>query len=343
MSSLVVLDTETTGLLQDWSRIVEFSAVWVRDGQGVSAFTSMICPDVLDERADAALAINHIDRNVIRAAPSLDVVRAAWDDWRRQLPAGTYTTAFNAPFDRTHCERAGILLPEWTMCTMQRARRHFKVRSIKLVEAAQRFGIAPFQPEHRALSDAYTAAAVWCALDAAEARDSRGFLPPPGSLHFEPVKPPEPIRDFRGPHAFLSNFYLSPVHIYGWTFPSVEHAFHAMKSVDPANDWPRFLTGTPADAKRLGRSLRLRTDWDAVRVGFMRALVYDKFTRNRDLGIKLRDTGLAQLIEGNTWHDRFWGACTCAPCQHVVGEGGENHLGRILMDVRDAVHTAMPF
>jgi len=57
----------------------------------------------------------------------------------------------------------------------------------------------------------------------------------------------------------------------------------------------------------------------------METLLRDKFTRHADLRILLLDTGDRELVEGNTWDDRFWGVC----------EGvGENHLGRLLMKIR---------
>ena len=40
----------------------------------------------------------------------------------------------------------------------------------------------------------------------------------------------------------------------------------------------------------------------------------------------LLGTGEMELVEENTWGDRFWGVCR--------GEG-KNHLGRLLMQVRE--------
>ena len=54
----------------------------------------------------------------------------------------------------------------------------------------------------------------------------------------------------------------------------------------------------------------------------------DKFTRNRDLKEKLLATGDAELIEGNTWHDTYWG-------YDITKKRGKNKLGKILMVVRE--------
>jgi hypothetical protein len=37
------------------------------------------------------------------------------------------------------------------------------------------------------------------------------------------------------------------------------------------------------------------------------------------------------LIEGNWWHDNFYGSCTCNKCVNK----GENNLGKILMKIRE--------
>ena len=57
----------------------------------------------------------------------------------------------------------------------------------------------------------------------------------------------------------------------------------------------------------------------------MTEIVRTKFEQNSDIRQKLIDTYPEELIEGNYWHDTFWGVC----------EGvGENHLGQILMQIR---------
>jgi len=58
-------------------------------------------------------------------------------------------------------------------------------------------------------------------------------------------------------------------------------------------------------------------------------MLRQKFTRQTELGQLLMATGDAELIEGNTWNDRFWGAVL--KDEHWIGQ---NHLGRLLMQVR---------
>jgi predicted NAD-dependent protein-ADP-ribosyltransferase YbiA (DUF1768 family) len=81
---------------------------------------------------------------------------------------------------------------------------------------------------------------------------------------------------------------------------------------------------TPAEAKREGRKLKLRPDWEDVKIDVMYELLRSKF-KLYDLADRLIKTGDSRLEEGNTWGDRVWG---------TVDGVGENNLGRLLMIVR---------
>lgn len=132
------------------------------------------------------------------------------------------------------------------------------------------------------------------------------------------------IDRFTGEHRFLSNFWLVPVELDGAEYPTVEHAYQAAKSADPAWRARVRAAARPGDAKRLGRAApQLSSSFD--RVAVMRALVRQKFARHAELRERLLATGDAELIEGNDWGDRFWG---------VSGGRGQNQLGRMLMEVR---------
>lgn len=134
-----------------------------------------------------------------------------------------------------------------------------------------------------------------------------------------------PIASFDGRHAYLSNFFETPVTIDGITYPTNENAFQALKCPERARE---FVDLTPGQAKRLGRRVALRPDWDDVRLDVMYALNKQKFSENPALRERLLETGDRELIEGNTWRDTFWGVCNGA---------GENHLGRILMRIRQEI------
>ena len=137
-----------------------------------------------------------------------------------------------------------------------------------------------------------------------------------------------PITAFHGPHAFLANFAASPVVLDGQTYPTVEHAFQAAKTFDPEQRQLIRDANPPASAKRLGRQVSLRADWEQVKYEIMRQLLHQKFAIP-DLRAALLATGDAELIEGNTWNDRTWGRVL------VKGQWvGKNWLGELLMQVR---------
>ena len=128
----------------------------------------------------------------------------------------------------------------------------------------------------------------------------------------------EPIDSFRGRYRFLSNFFPFPD-------PTLEHHFQAAKAVKP-EDRDRIMNAkTPGAAKRMGKKVELRPDWQQVKFGIMEDLLRLKFTTNPGLRAELLDTGNRPLIEGNLWGDVIWG---------VSGGKGENHLGLLLMKVR---------
>jgi ribA/ribD-fused uncharacterized protein len=147
------------------------------------------------------------------------------------------------------------------------------------------------------------------------------------------LKLPTKIDSFTGPWAFLSNFSPCEVLLDGEKYASVEAAYQAAKTLNAAaREKFRFLGVTPARAKRMGRSLKLRPDWEEVKVGIMRDLLMQKF-RPSIPKRKLISTFQAELIEGNHWHDTFWGMCM-GRCDSPHAPFGENMLGRLLMEVR---------
>lgn len=139
----------------------------------------------------------------------------------------------------------------------------------------------------------------------------------------------EIIDSFRGQYAFLSNFYECPINYNGLEFNSVEAAYQAQKSYDRESQ-EDFVKLGPADSKKLGCIYPIRYDWYNLKVGIMRELLQIKFESPKFKEL-LIDTDCSILVEGNTWHDLFWGACTCP--QH--NGKGDNILGTLLMEIRD--------
>lgn len=138
------------------------------------------------------------------------------------------------------------------------------------------------------------------------------------------------IGEFKGEFYFLSNFYESDVTYGGITYRNNEAAFQAQKTTNKFIRM-KFHQLNPSDAKKLGRQVQLREDWEQIKDQVMYEICKAKFEQNPDLRAKLLATGDEILVEGNTWGDRIWGA---------VNGVGENRLGRILMRVRSELCTS---
>lgn len=135
------------------------------------------------------------------------------------------------------------------------------------------------------------------------------------------------INSFKGQYSFLSNFYPVQVEIEGIVYPSVEHAYVAMKTMDIELRKQISLMETAGKVKRMGRTLNIRSDWDHIKLPVMFGLLRLKFQKP-ELKLLLVSTGDSHLEEGNWWGDTFWGVCKGV---------GENNLGKLLMRVRQEI------
>jgi ribA/ribD-fused uncharacterized protein len=133
-----------------------------------------------------------------------------------------------------------------------------------------------------------------------------------------------PIKSFEDEYDWLSNFYKNG------NAPTVEHLYQADKTLD--KKWKQKIMSAPkpGKAKRLGKKAPLRPGWDSERLEVMHKFVKAKFQDPilQDLLIK---TYPRTLIEGNYWHDNFFGDCYCEDCKN---KEGLNMLGFILTRVR---------
>jgi ribA/ribD-fused uncharacterized protein len=138
------------------------------------------------------------------------------------------------------------------------------------------------------------------------------------------------IDSFTGKNRFLSNFYPCMVYLDGVSYPSVEHAYQAAKTLDKTLR-VQFQSCTSAESKRLGTKLPLRSDWEQIKLQVMQNLLEQKFSKGSSLWNMLEKTKGNTLVEGNYWHDNVYGSCTCRKC----GDKGRNELGKMLMQIRD--------
>lgn len=145
------------------------------------------------------------------------------------------------------------------------------------------------------------------------------------------------ITRFEGEHAFLSNFHHCPFTTEsGEQAVTVEHAYQASKTTNRLLAAAIRNAPTAGQAKRAGNAVRLRSDWEAVKIGVMRSLLRRKF-QDPALRQMLLDTGDAMLVEGNDHHDNFWGTCSCSACS---AKASLNVLGELLMGIREEIRYA---
>lgn len=131
---------------------------------------------------------------------------------------------------------------------------------------------------------------------------------------------------FRNEYWFLSNMFPCELQVNGLTFTCAESCFQSFKTTDP-EERKRFQNLNGFDAKKLGRKIKLRPDWNDIRIDVMKAVIKVKFKQHPELTKKLISIK-EPIVEDNTWNDTFWGVCN--------GKGA-NNLGKILESVRDSL------
>ncbi|MCM1982789.1 NADAR family protein [Lyngbya confervoides] len=134
------------------------------------------------------------------------------------------------------------------------------------------------------------------------------------------------------PYGCFSNFSPHPIVVEGVHWPTSEHYYQAQKFVGtPHADRCEIIrqAATPEEAAALGRDpqVSVRPDWDEVKRDVMYRAVQTKFSEHAQIRSVLLDTGDEQIVEDSP-RDWFWG--------WGADHQGENHLGKILMEVRDA-------
>lgn len=136
------------------------------------------------------------------------------------------------------------------------------------------------------------------------------------------------VKGFRGEYRWLSNFYKSPVTLWGVKFDTVEQAYQASKCSN-RSDWD-MMTGckTPGDAKRKGRLITIRPDFESIKMDIMHQLLVLKFSDPyfKNKLIRIKDY---YIEETNWWGDTYWGVCNGV---------GENNLGKLIMKIAKALN-----
>lgn len=134
------------------------------------------------------------------------------------------------------------------------------------------------------------------------------------------------INEFQGEYRWLSNFVECDIEYNGFIYPSVENAYQAAK-MKYKEDSLKFLIVTSGQAKRLAKTLPIRDDWGNVKIYYMREFLIQKFSQKPFRDLLMNTCGL-DIIEGNSWGDKYWGVC-------LKTNNGQNNLGKLIMGIRD--------
>ena len=139
------------------------------------------------------------------------------------------------------------------------------------------------------------------------------------------------IKVFRGEYSFLSNMFVCQIKFENKFndnirfFESSEHIYQAYKA-DLLKDFNKIADAkTPYTSKLLGRKCKLDNNFTDFRLQLMKDIIFAKFSQDKWLKSELLKTRDCYIEEGNYWNDTYWGVCRGI---------GENHLGKIIMDVR---------
>lgn len=140
------------------------------------------------------------------------------------------------------------------------------------------------------------------------------------------------IKTFDDEYSFLSNFHFSPMFINDNLYSTVEHYYQAMKANNDVDHELIRNAISAAGAKKFGRSIKLRPDWEDVKDRVMLEGLSAKFDQNKELAQQLIDTGNEELQEGNYWGDVYWGI-------NLKTGKGKNKLGKFLMQIREELNN----
>lgn len=156
---------------------------------------------------------------------------------------------------------------------------------------------------------------------------------PSSSLGAGTKKELEMIDNFSNEYQFLSNFYPETMEYKGEIYLSSEHAYQAAKATNKEDKKKVMDAPTCHLSKKIGRSIKVRKDWDNIKDQVMLKILRAKFS-DPELRERLIETDGEELVEGNNWGDTYWGVCK--------GKG-KNKLGKLLMQVRDEIIEEIPF
>ena len=132
----------------------------------------------------------------------------------------------------------------------------------------------------------------------------------------------------------FSNFSSFKLLWKGYDWMTSEHAYHSEKFTDHPDLVEQLKqTRSAHDAFKFANANRDKypSNWDDTKLGVMKKILHAKVLQHPYVKKKLLDSGDKTLIE-DSWRDTYWGWGS--------EKNGENHLGKLWMEVRDEVRAA---
>lgn len=112
---------------------------------------------------------------------------------------------------------------------------------------------------------------------------------------------------------FIKNWFSNmlpfdkPLIYQGIEYYTAENFYQAMKLPKNAIDKRRYIASLdPYGAKREGRKLQIRSDWEEIKLEVMEYALMFKFAPGTSWHSKLMATK-GDIVEWNNWGDKFWG------------------------------------
>ena len=125
----------------------------------------------------------------------------------------------------------------------------------------------------------------------------------------------------------FSNFSSFAIEWKGVLWPTSEHVYHSEKfdNEDLKNQIRNARSAHEALKLAQANIGKYRKNWDSIKLDIMKQILRAKVDQHPYVKKKLLETGDKELVE-DSWRDAYWG--------WGPNKDGENHLGKLWMEVR---------
>lgn len=128
----------------------------------------------------------------------------------------------------------------------------------------------------------------------------------------------------------FSNFSSFKLMWKGVDYMTSEHAYHAERFADEKmKEEIRNMRSAHEAYKYAQENKHLQVEnWNEIKLSVMKDILREKVKQHAYVNKKLLDSGDRELVE-DSWCDSFWG--------WGPNKDGENHLGKLWMEVRNEI------